>query len=510
MKERIKGLMATAASRAWLGVTVVGLITVVLVLVLSLIPRLTAGQHVIDTAEPAFTDERVAGTRVGVDLLSQYVDFLDPVLTSRGGANKEVRSLVRLIRRELGLSDEQARKILRREAPHAEALMRALPLTGLVDEIPRLTSYLTTTLRISEDELAAILEREFPRIAQMLTTLPIVTDSWYDVPGIEGLTRLSGGKPVRTVPGLRKYVRDDVVPLTVQRKDDFQSLAGRGGIGYIPYLLLLVGLAMIVYGLLQARRATITAPGRLSWSIVIGSGALLIVFVGAASLFPRLAGGQRLVDDMAPVFAQERVQAVTTGFDTVHEIVVLGDPIMTRGGGASRETPRLYELIGQRTGRRPGDVRRTLARRVPRTIALLDALPLTSVAREVPRLVAYLAKALRMSRDNVVSLLRRRTPRLTRALLATPPVTSGWTSIPRTGELTQFDGVRPVRTMPALDDYLRQDLLPVFEKGREDLETFASGSPQIKTLAPALAVYGLVVVIYGALMMLLVGRRKRR
>jgi hypothetical protein len=507
---RIKGLMATAASRAWLGVTVVGLIAVVLVLVLSLIPRLTAGQRVIETAEPAFTDERVAGTRAGVDVLSQYVDFLDPLLTGRGGANKEARSLVRLIRRELSISNAQARKILRREAPHAEALMRALPLTGLVDEIPRLTAYLTTTLRISEDALAATLERDFPRIAELLSTLPIVTDAWYDVPGIEGLTRLSGGKPVRTVPGLRKYVRDDVVPLTVERKDDFQSLAGLGGIGYIPYLLLFVGLAMFGYGLLQARRATITAPGRLSWSIVIGIGAFVIVFVGAAQLFPRLAGGQRVIDDLAPVFAQERVKAVATGFDTVHEAIVLGDPIMTRGGGASRETPRLYQLIGERTGRRAGDVRRTLSRRAPRTIALLDALPLTSVAREAPRLVAYLAKALRMKRDKVVSLLRRRTPGLTQALLATPPVTSGWTSIPGSGELTRFDGVTPVRTMPAFDDYLRQDLLPVVVKEREDFDTLASGSPKINTLAPGLLIFGLVVMLYGGLMMLLVGRRKRR
>ena len=53
---RITGLMSTAASRAWLGVAIVGFVTVALVVVLSLIPRLSAGQQVLDAAEPAFTD----------------------------------------------------------------------------------------------------------------------------------------------------------------------------------------------------------------------------------------------------------------------------------------------------------------------------------------------------------------------------------------------------------------------------------------------------------------------
>jgi hypothetical protein len=505
---RITGLMSTAASRAWMGVALVGFVTVVLVVVLSLIPRLSAGQQVIDSAKPAFTDERVAGTRAGVELLSRYVDFADPLLTARGGADREVRSLVRLIRRELGLSSAQVRKILRREAPHVEALMRALPLAGVADEVPRLTSYLATTMTVSEDDLAATLEQSYPRLAQVLTTLPNVTDSWYDVPGIEGLTRLSGGKPVRTVPGLRTYLRDDVVPLTVEDKDDFQRLAGTGGIGYIGYLVLLVGVALLVYGLLQARRAARKrAPGKLSWSVVVAIGVFVIVLVVAGQYFPRLAGGQKFVSDFEPVFAQDRVKGASIGFDTIHEAVVLGDPIMTRRGGAALETPRLYRLVADRTGRRPGDVRRALSRRAPRTIALLDALPMTRVAREVPRLIAYLARALRTKRDEVVKLLRRRAPGLTQALLAAPAVTAGWTDVPGTGELTRFDGATPVRTMPAVDDYLRQDVLGVLVKEREHVETFARTSPPLGAFAPALLLLGVFVMLYGGSMMQFVSRR---
>ena len=63
------------------------------------------------------------------------------------------------------------RKILRREAPHTEALTRALPLGGVAAEIPRLTAYLAATMGLPEEELAATLERDFPRISQSLTAL---------------------------------------------------------------------------------------------------------------------------------------------------------------------------------------------------------------------------------------------------------------------------------------------------------------------------------------------------
>jgi len=500
--------MSTAASRAWLGVAIVGFVVVVLVVVLSVVPRLSSGQQVLDSATPAFTQERVAGTRAGVDLFSRYVDFADPLLTARGGGDREARAVVRLIRRKLGLSSAQARKILRREAPRVEALLRALPLAGVADEIPRLTSYLATTMTVSVDDLAATLEQSYPRLAQLLSTLPNVTDAWNDVPGIEGLTRLEGGKPVRTVPGLRKYMRDDVVPLTIEHQDEFRRLAGTGGIGYIGWLVLLAGLVLLLYGLLQARRAARKhAPGTLSWSVVLAIGVFIVVLVVAGQYVPRLAGGERFAAGFEPVFAQDRVKGASIAFETVHEAIVLGDPIMTRGGGAVLETPRLYRLVADRTGRRPGDVRRALRRRAPHTVALLDALPMTRVAREVPRLVAYLARAWRTKRAAVVRLLRRRAPGLTRALLAAPAVASGWTAVPGTAGLTRFDGVTPVRTMPAVDDYLRQDVVGVLVKEQAHFKRFASGSPRLGAFGPALLLLGVLVMLYGGSMRQLVGRR---
>ena len=197
----MKEMLSTGAARAWFGVALAGLIVIALVFALMLIPRLGSGQQVVDATEPAFADARVDGTRAGVSTLSQYVDVVDPLLTARGGASREVAEFVGYLQRKLGLSADQVRKILRREAPHTEALMRALPLDGVAAEVPRLTAYLATIMGLPEEELAALLERDFPRISQSLTALANTAEGWYDVPGIDGLTRLRGDKPVRTRAG---------------------------------------------------------------------------------------------------------------------------------------------------------------------------------------------------------------------------------------------------------------------------------------------------------------------
>ena len=503
----MKELLSTGAGRAWFGVALGGLVVVALVLGLMLVPRLAAGQRVIDRAEPAFSDARVDGTRAGIATFSQYVDVVDPLLTRRGGGSEEVPRLIGYIERKLGLSTEQVRKILRREAPHTEALTRALPLDGVAAEVPRLTAYLATITGLTEDQLAAILESDFPRISQSLTALANTSDAWYDVPGIDGLTRLRAGKPVRTLPGLRTYLRDDVVPLTVSHREDFQSLAGRGGIGYIPFMLLAIGAGLLALGVIGVRRARNRAPGKLSWSVVVAIGVFLLVVVVAGQYFPRLGGAQETITDFEPVFSQERVRATANGADTIHDAVLFGDPIMTPLGGAAREAPRLYRFVAQRTGRRTDDVRRAVRRRAPQTVALFSAIPLTEVGREVPRLLAYLGKALRLSRTQVVAALRRRTPGLTQALLTTPDVARGWTAIPGTAGLTRFDGLTPVRTMPEFDSYLREDLIPVLTAERRNFASLAGGRPTVDVLAPLLFVFGLVVILYGGVMRQFVARR---
>ncbi len=503
----MKEMLSTGAARAWFGIALAGLVVIALVFAMMLIPRLGSGQKLLDAAEPAFTDARGDGTRAGVLMLSQYVDVVDPLLTRRGGAAADVPQLIGYLRRKLGLTEEQVRKILRREAPHTEALLRALPLDGVAAEIPRLTGYLATIMGLPEEELAAILERDFPRISGSLTALSNSAEAWYDVPGIDGLTRLRGAKPVRTLPGLRKYLRDDLVPVTVAQRDNVRDLAGTGGIGYIPFMLLAFGGGLLAFGLLGVRRARKIVPGRLSWSVVVAAGVLLLVIVVAGQYFPRLSGAQEATGALAPVFEPERVRATANGADTIHEAVAFGDPLVTPLGGAAREAPRLYRLVAQRTGRRSDDVRSAVRRRAPRTTALLSAIPLTEVGREVPRLLTYLRKALRMSRAEVDAALRKRVPRLTQALLTMPAVAGGWNAIPGTQRLTRFDGLTPVRTVPEFDAYLREDFVRVLVAEREDFETLAGGQPSLDTLAPALFSTGAFLILYAGLLMQFFARR---
>ena len=56
----MRGLLSTAASRAWMGVVAAGVVMVALVFGLQLLPRLSAGQEVIDAAQPAMTEQAVA------------------------------------------------------------------------------------------------------------------------------------------------------------------------------------------------------------------------------------------------------------------------------------------------------------------------------------------------------------------------------------------------------------------------------------------------------------------
>jgi hypothetical protein len=73
--------------------------------------------------------------------------------------------------------------------------------------------------------------------------------------------------------------------------------------------------------------------------------------------------------------------------------------------------------------------------------------------------------------------------------------------------MTRFDAITPVRTMTELDAYLREDLVPVLVAEREDFDTLAGGQPTVDTLAPALLVTALLLILYAGLMMQFVARR---
>lgn len=497
----MKRLMSTAASRAWLVVAAIGFVVIALVLALQLIPRLGAGQTLIDETAPAFTDARVEGTRAGVNFISSYVDLADPLVSARGGARREVPQLIALIKRRGRLSGAEARRALRRQAPHTAALLRALPLTRASSEVPRLTDFLAATLVATPEEVQTTLVRRYPRLAQMLAALRNVTSGWNEVPGVAGrLTRLDGA-PVTTTPQLRDYYRDDLVVLLDEDKAKFRDLAGSGGIGYIPYLLLLVGLVVLAYGIYQARAATERAPGKRAWGAVVAGGVVIVAIVGVMGYFPRLNGADDVIEDFKPVFAQARVEGAVAGAEFVDQTVLFGDPIATARGDAAAQFRRLVRFVAERSALTEPQVRRGVRRVAPRISAAIDATPLSRIAGEVPRLLAYLSKKLRLPGDRLMAALERSVPGLAQSIRAAPAVGLGWNAIPGTVDLTRFDGATPVRTMPALDDYLRQDLLRVLPDQRSNFEKLANTWPPLTVFPPLLVIVAALMALYGIVMM---------
>ncbi len=502
----MRGLLSTTASRAWMGVVAVGVIVVALVLGLQLIPRLSAGQEVLDAAKPAMSDGAVAGEVAGTALLSEVVDLVDPLMTRRGQSREELARLVTMIKRESGVSAQRARAVLRREAPHTEALLRAVPLSGVAGERRRLTSYLATTLNITGEALEDELARGFPRIYQMLAELPGVTSGWYDVPGTEMLTRFDG-KQARSMLEVRDYLRDDLVASVDAEHDRFQALAGSGGIGYIPWLLLALGAGLAIFGLVHARWSASHPSGRIAWGAVVAAGVLVMIVVGALQYFPRLQGADTTIERFEPAFDTQRVSGLRAGADFVVQTVRFADPIMTPSGGAADELPKLVTFISGRAGMSESAVREGLRRAAPRTLALFQAMPLSEIATEVPHLVAVLSRKLGVGGDELVRRLRKRTPGLAQALLAAGPATIGWDSIPGTERLTRFELGAPVRSAPEFANYLDLDVVGLFEAQRDNFDALADPWPPVGVFAGIALGVGVLLAIYATAMLFLATRR---
>ena len=502
----MRGLLSTTASRAWMGVVVAGVIVVALVLGLQLIPRLSAGQKVLDAAQPAMSDGAVAGEVAGTELLSQVVDLVDPLMTRKGQSREELGRLVTMIKRESGVSAERARAVLRREAPHTEALLRAVPFSGMADERRRLTSYLAATLNVTGEVLEDELARSFPRIYQMLSELPSVTSGWYDVPGTETLTRFDG-KKVASMPEVRDYLRDDLVASVESERDRFQALAGSGGIGYIPWLLLVLGAGLALFGLLHARWSASHPSGRIAWGAVAVAGVLVVIVVGALQYFPRFSGADTTIEAFEPAFDEQRVSGLRAGADFVVQTVRFADPIMTTSGRAADELPKLVTFISGRAGMSDSAVRQGLRRAAPRTMALFEAMPLSEVATEVPHLVAVLSRKLGVGGDALVRRLRKRTPGLAQALLAVGPATIGWDSIAGTKDLTRFELGTPVRSAPEFANYVDLDVVGLFEAQRAHFDALADPWPPVSIFAGIALGIGALLAIYGTAMLFLATQR---
>jgi len=483
----------------WVVVLVVGVVVVAIVLGLSLIPRLSDGQKVLDGARPAFAPERVAGDRAGINIISQNVDMANPIVTAKGGGAAEVPAIVSYVAQEQHISAPQALALLRKNFPHTTALLQAIPLSSVSAELPGLEAFLEKTLKLTPAQLTAALKANFPALYQSIANLPTVTRGWDNIPNIGGLTRFNG-TPVTDVPQLRTYFSSDLIPVVEHQRANFASLDSKTSINWIAPLLLIVGIVVILFAavmIVRNRRGVSSREALASAIVVPVVGVVVVALVLVISLIPRVSDGQKLLDGLRPANTAARVHGDRVGINMVSAIVNAEDPIMTAAGGGAAEVPKLVAFVSKKTGLSQSAVLAALQKNFPHTTALLQAIPISSVNAELPALVGFLTPA-----------VLTKIPALTPTVLNAQAVTTGWNKVPGTAGVTNFQGA-PIRTVPQVRKYFSNDVVPVLETQRANYDNLVSTS-KIDFLGPLVLIIGIVVIVYGLLMVFLARRSRPR
>lgn len=479
----------------------VGFLVIVLVFALGLFPRLNAADDVLDNARPAFTQDRVEGNAGAISIVSSFADLADPIATDSGTAAAEVPQLVAYVSTATGIPPAQVLALLQKNFPQTMHLLSAIPLSDVTAELPKLVAFLADTLKISQAEVLAAIKENFPGLAQAITNLPVVTNGWDKVPGTENLTRFNGDQ-VTDVPSLRDYFAQDVLPVLDRQQGNFQKLDDLpGGPTAIPPLLLVLGVGVLLFGLWMALPGQADARKRpIAWIVVVAAGLIVVVLVvGVVQAFSRLDAGQKVLDDLAPAFTQDRVEGSRAGVNMVSSIVDLGDPIATESGTAAPEVPKLVAFVSDQTGLPQAQVLSLLQTNFPHTTDLLLALPLSSVSAELPGLVTFLADTLGISEAQVLAAAKESFPGLAQVIVSAPVVTNGWDNVPGTENLTRFNGDQ-VTDVPDVRDYFSADLVPVLETQQQNFEDTNDPFPDLDVFPPLLLGVGILVILLGTLM----------
>jgi hypothetical protein len=495
---------------AWAGVTLVGVIVLILVVSWQLFPRLTAAQSMVDDLNPAFTVGRVAGARGGVEMVSAATNAA-AVMMHPDGAAAEVPKLIDFIAQRTGSSRDDAQTMLRNDFPAINGFLTSLPLPEVSAELPKLVHYLGTVLFMTQDQVDNMLRTDYPKIYQVIVNLPKLTAGWDTIPGTERLTRFDGAT-VRTMPQLRTYLSQEVVAPVERQQGNFRPLGVRGGVGFLAPLLLALGAVVIIFGttmVVMTRRGVPRNPLRFAWVIVSVAGLAVIGLVLALDLFPRLIGGQVLLDDTRPVFALDRVQGDRAGIEFISIFVDALGPAVLPDGGATEEYPELLDRVAEAVGIPTQEVRDLVELDFPHAARLLDGVPFSASAADASKLVDHLASASHVTTDQMWQTLRADFPQTYQLITSLKTVTDGWAQVPGTDNLTHFDG-SPSRSVPLIRDYFRNDVIPALERQQKNFVIVDTNWPQLTVFAPLLTALGAAVVAYGFLIRFLTKKQLQR
>jgi len=504
-----KSATRNSSSLAWFVVVVAGLVVLAIVSGLQLSARLGAGQDVLDGARPIFTQERIVGDRVGITMIGNVADMVDPIIDAKGGAAGEVGDLVGLVAGATGLPQADVLAALKANFPHTYHLLLALPLDQVSAEIPDLLTFVSKNSQVGdENAVLGAIAATTPRLAQAITNLMVVTENWRDVAGTDGVLRFDGVTEVNSVPEIRGLFEDDVVTGVETVASDFRGLDEPAPkVGLIALILTVIGVIVVLFGLVMMGLTRTNAYGSqvhiFGWSVVTLVGILVAGGVLVLGLFPRLDGGQRVLDGLRPAFVEERVAGMEAGVTIVSNIAAMADPIVDVEGGAAGEVGALVGLVAGATGLAPEDVLVAVETNFPHVYHLLLALPLDAVSAEIPGLLTFVSKNSEVGDENaVLGAIAATTPRLAQAITNLLVVTGGFREIPGIAPLTRFDG-SPVRSIPELTDYFNDDVVAGVRAVAADYRTLDTTAPPVDMFPPLLLVVGILVIIYGGAMLML-------
>lgn len=490
-------MKSKAVPLAWAGVTLVGVIVVILVVSWQLFPRLTGAQNLVDDLSPAFTVDRVEGARGGLELVSAATDATDPLI-QRDAVAAEMPKLVDLVAQRTGRSDEEAMALLKKDFPHIIGLLNSASFRDVATELPKVVHYLGTVLLMTPEQVNEMLERDYPKLNQVIIAFPKLIDGWDAVPGTEDLTRFDG-TPVRSMPQMRDYLSEELIAPVERQQGNFRPLGVRGGVGFLAPLLLVLGIVVIVFGttmvVLTWRRVP-PNPIRFAWVVVPVVGAAVVGLVLGLNLFPRLSGGQVLLDDVRPAFAASRIQGDYAGVEHISVFVDALGPAVPPDGGLGTDYDALVDRIATKVGVPRERVLELVHSFFPHTAAILDAVPFSEGTAEIPKLVDYLASTENVTSDQMRETLQADFPGIYGVLTNLPDITNWWKNVPGTENLTRFDG-SPAHAGPQVRDYFRDDVIPALQRQQPNYVIVDTNWPQLIVFAPLLTAVGILVFFYG-------------
>ncbi|MDI3313108.1 MAG: hypothetical protein QJR12_02125 [Mycobacterium sp.] len=495
---------------AWAGVVAVGVIVVILVVSWQLFPRLIAAQHLINDLNPAFVPDRVKGDRAGVQMVSAATNAADAMM-HQDGAKAEVPAFIDFVAEQTGRPRSDAEAMLKKDYSHINGILTSLTLPEVSAELPKLVHYLSTALLITPDQVDHLLQTDYPKIYQVIVNLPKLTSGWDDIPGTEKLTRFNG-TPVRTMPQLRDYFSQELVAPVEQQQGNFRPLGTRGGVEFLAPLLLALGIVVILFGttmVVATWRGVPENPLKFAWVVVPVVGVAVVGLVLGLNLFPRLIGGQVLLNHTRPMFALDRVQGDRAGIEFISVFVNALGPAVLPDGGVTEEYPKLLDYVAKEVGVPVTVVEDLVHLDFPHTARLLDGVPFSASTADAIRLIDHLASVSHVTSTQMWDTLHSKFPKIYQLITNLRTVTDGWANVPGAGKLTRFNG-SPAHSVPQIRDYFRDDVIPALERQQKNYVIVDTNWPPLTVFAPLLTAVGILVVGYGLMLGALTRNQLRR